>query len=65
MAAEAQQKWADLEFRRTTELVAKNSAPRNQLDTAEVQLAQASAAFRWLSAAKRSCASRVMPFSVS
>jgi membrane fusion protein (multidrug efflux system) len=49
-AAEAQQKWTELEFRRATDLVAKNSAPRNQLDTAEAQLAQASAAVNQIKA---------------
>ena len=43
VAAQAQEKLAELDFKRTTDLVAKSSAPRNQLDLAEAQLAQASA----------------------
>jgi membrane fusion protein (multidrug efflux system) len=50
VAAQAQQKLAELEFKRTTELVAKSSAPRNQLDLAEAQLAQASAAVNQIKA---------------
>lgn len=50
IAAEAQQKLAEVEFKRTTDLVAKSSAPRNQLDIVEAQLAQASAAVNQIKA---------------
>lgn len=50
VAAQAQEKLAELDFKRTTDLVAKSSAPRNQLDLAEAQLAQAAAAVNQIKA---------------